>query len=161
MRIFVCMLMTALFVGSVASCKTREPEQAGLLSAESEISDDTVADGGEYSIRCGAEDDAAAPVHVLLVRGAVSATDESQALIVDVDQFDPGTGKATRLLTGIAGRGAVDLNKSVFIGFERGALTTDVADDATGGFVGVLSIVDHVEGLAVRCQVSSLKPDPK
>lgn len=161
MRIFIGMLMTALFVGSTGACKTREPEQAGLLSAADEAVDDAVASGGEYSVRCSAEDEAPANIYMLVVRGAVSATDEAQLLIVDVDQLNVGASQPKRLFSSMSGRGAIDMQKSLFIGFERGALTADAADDTAGGFTGVLSIADQVDGLAVRCQVAHLTLDPK
>jgi hypothetical protein len=161
--------LTLLFCGAlVASCKTREPEQNGLLSEEVEQNpaDETVADGGEFAVRCGPADDADNPgadtagdTWLLQVKGAVSTSDESQPLIVDLDLLTAEAGgKAQRLHAGQKGRGIIDLQKSLFIGFESGVLTADADTGGAGGFTGVLSVASRVDGIQVRCQAKAITP---
>lgn len=156
-----------LYAVFLTGCKTREPDQSGLLAADAERAEDeeAVADGGEFAVRCAPADDAAGPEggnttaesYLLQVKGAVSATDESQPLVVDLDVTAGGeAGKMQRLFAAQRGRGVIDLQKSIFIGFENGVLTADALEGETGGFTGVLSVAGRVDGMPVKCQAKGL-----
>lgn len=151
-------------VAVLASCKTRDPNQAGLLSAV-EPSTDGVAVGGVWVIDCQPiiaekEPSSTAEFH-FFVQGAVAAGNEAQDLLVSLTWKHDG--KAESIVEKAAGQGTVANGGDLFLSFGKGVLTgTPLAAgsmNATHAAVLTLSAETGVNGLQVQCK--AVKDLPK
>jgi hypothetical protein len=153
-------VVAALLALSAVACKQRDPDAAGLLSDGTQTpTAENTAPAGDYTIGCRAQDpDLPQDVFTLVVHGAASATDETQALSVTVlRRYADAARGVAELARAEAGRGAVRPKGPIFVGFQSGALTAEyTAAGALETHNGLLTLASDpaVNGLSVGCAVS-------
>lgn len=151
------------------ACRTRNPDDSGLLDSPPPGTGQTaevVAAGGRWQLACQpleAEAKVNPPKptsYRLLVQGAVSPRDQAQAL--EVSLSIEWLGKTPEVLSqGDTGRGFVDPQGPIFIGFASGALTADLSpekDRQQATHQGILTLSKFADAEPVRCHVSAAAP---
>jgi len=154
-------LFLTFFAISLASCKARQYDEAGLFSSKNEIPlHEGLASGGNYSLFCIPDNKAStdpSESFLISVKGAENPKDESQPILVSIDVAR--SGQQERLFVDVKGRGAIVKDSSIFLGFETGVLTAELLAGEPGleTFVGVLSIANFTDGAQVKCQIRELQ----
>lgn len=157
----ITLFLIALFLSF--GCKAREPDEAGFLDKDSsQSSGEDIAANGAYRLNCSNDsnigDDQTADTYLFEVEGAANPADEAQPLRVSVVAVQKGV--SNKLFADVKGRGAIALGKSIFVGFEQGALTGEpTVPENASYFTGIMSIAGLAEGLQVSCHVEATKSD--
>ena len=135
-------------------CKPRNVNDAGLFSAGTGAASPAVSGDGDWRVTCqpraGGEFS-----YVLDVRGATSATDEEQELVVSVTRASKG--QSATLASAESGHGALSAAGPIFIGFLSGVLTAaPVTGQMTATHAGVLTLAKDPDlaGVPVLCSVA-------
>lgn len=157
-QVTLVMTMLALSVTSV-SCKAHNDGARSLSAAEeAKETPAPVAAGGRWEVVCqSVETPTDKAIYKLNVRGAVSETDEGQAILVSVTKVVGSTSE--QVATEEPGHGAISEKGQGFLGFTSGVLTSLYQPSAgSRAHTGVLTLakLQQVEGLRVGCDVSKL-----
>mgnify|MGYP006275154705 CR=1 FL=1 len=144
---------------STVGCKAHNAGAKSLSAAEeAKETAAPVAEGGRWEVICqSVETPVDKTLYKISVRGAVSETDEGQAILVSVTKV---AGSVTeQISTDEPGHGAISEKGQGFLGFTSGVLTSLYQPSAGAKpHTGVLTLakLQQVEGLRVGCDVSKL-----
>lgn len=162
--------LIVLGILGAASCRTRDPLAAGLLDADppggpagesdrqtptEEMQPATIAPNGDWRVQCRPADSAAGGerTYLLSIKGAVRPDDELQPLLVSLSLDRAGS--VLPLGENQKGRGAIDPQGAIFVGFESGVLTADkISQSTTPAYQGVITLANDqdADALAVFCR---------